>query len=366
MASSDNIYIMMRDYLTISTEHQRLMRESEQNMARFHNRLSDVLIEYLRQIPISSYNRHRDASIFSRQTERNTERTRSYSRERQQVPVVQTRTNQPTNNAGVGYNNYRTRPFASAPVSTTTSLPTRTDLENVAPPPIPPPAPPPAPSVESILPPPPPPVISSSPPSPSAPPASPQTPISSNEREPNSDSSAHNNLNEQMLPSQVLIHSPPTRTRHRRIFTRTPFYSNRITNTGVQARSTTFISSFDSPVRIRPSRHQIAQSTSILTYSDISGENIQERCPIDLIDFSANDSVIRIIHCGHIFREMNIRQHFRNSPRCPICRFDIRDHDSMFNNLFGSNSTNTTISELGDLSGNDLNFSYRYIPPERN
>ena len=133
MASSDNIYTMMRDYLTISTEHQRLMRESEHNMARFHNRLSDVLIEYLRQIPVSSYNRRRDASIFSRQTERNTERTRSYSRERQQVPVVQTRTNQPNNNAGVGYNNYRTRPFfVTSPSSRSTTRSTTRSTNNVS------------------------------------------------------------------------------------------------------------------------------------------------------------------------------------------------------------------------------------------
>ena len=337
MASSDNIYIMMRDYLTISTEHQRLMRESEQNMARFHNRLSDVLIEYLRQIPVSSYNRHRDASIFSRQTERNTERTRSYSRERQQVPVQPVSNQQTNNNSGLGYNNYRTHSLprvhsTSTPLVRTNNdndINTRTNLENIAPPPIPPPAPPIIPS-EAIPPPPPPPTTASSPQSP-------------NETESEHDGSSHSNLSEQILPAQVLVHSPPIRTRRRRIFTRTPFYSNGITNTG--NRTTTFISSFDSPVRIRPSRHQIAQSTSILTYSDISGENIQERCPIDLIDFSANDSVIRIIHCGHIFREMNIRQHFRNSPRCPICRFDIRDHYDLLNTPFNANSiTNTTIS----------------------
>ena len=43
-------------------------------------------------------------------------------------------------------------------------------------------------------------------------------------------------------------------------------------------------------------------------------------------DFTGDDSILRIRQCGHIFREMNLRRHFRNSPRCPICRFDIRDY----------------------------------------
>ena len=43
-------------------------------------------------------------------------------------------------------------------------------------------------------------------------------------------------------------------------------------------------------------------------------------------DFTGDDSILRIRHCGHIFREMNLRRHFRNSTRCPICRFDIRDY----------------------------------------
>ena len=348
MASSNTIYTLMRDYLTICTEHQRLMRESEQSMVRFHNRLSDVLIEYLRQPPVSNYNQR--SSIFSSPLERNTG----------------------INNRGVGYNNHRYTPStrttipvnrtAPPPVDQTTEpvVPgapeiestTRTNFNNITIPHIPPPPPPPPPpSLSTII---------------------EQTTSSLQQSQ---DMSAHNNLDEQTLPSQVLAHSPPTRVRRRRrVFTRTPIHSARNHNTTVQNRNTTtFVTSFDSPVRIRPSRYQIAQATSILTYSDISGDNIQERCPIDLRDFSDNDSIMRIDQCSHIFREMNLREHFRNSPRCPLCRFDIREHDDLLSGETNTtitsaieNALSTTIASISDLSSNDLVFSYRYIPPRRN
>ena len=81
----------------------------------------------------------------------------------------------------------------------------------------------------------------------------------------------------------------------------------------------------DSPIRIRPSSTQIRQGTELLTWCDIS-DNYQTTCPIDLNLFEANDSILRIRQCSHIFREMNLRRHFRGSPACPICRFDIRDY----------------------------------------
>lgn len=82
-----------------------------------------------------------------------------------------------------------------------------------------------------------------------------------------------------------------------------------------------------SPVRIRPSRHQIAAATELIRYRDLS-DNYHTICPIDQQDFEPRDYILRIRHCCHIFREMNLRRHFRSSPRCPICRFDIRDHGS--------------------------------------
>ena len=184
----------------------------------------------------------------------------------------------------------------------------------------------------------------------------------------NTDISAHNNLDEETLPSQVLVHSPPPNTeisnsdttiniRNTRnsIMTRPVvntyasnsdlgYASNRDSDLGItiadmglgRRRTTnvrTFISSFESPVRIRPSRSQINNATSLIRLSDvttdISGNTTQTRCPIDLIDFTEDDSIMRIDHCGHLFRESNLRIHFRNNTRCPLCRFDIRDHNNV-------------------------------------
>lgn len=81
-----------------------------------------------------------------------------------------------------------------------------------------------------------------------------------------------------------------------------------------------------SPVRIRPQNSQVRNSTELLKWEDISG-NYQERCPIDFNEFAEGDDILRIKACRHIFREMNLRQWFHRSPRCPICRYDIRDYD---------------------------------------
>ena len=81
----------------------------------------------------------------------------------------------------------------------------------------------------------------------------------------------------------------------------------------------------DSPVRIRPNISQIRSGTELLKWEDISG-NYQEMCPIDFNPFIEGDDILRIKSCQHIFREMNLRCWFRQSPRCPICRYDIRDY----------------------------------------
>jgi len=102
-----------------------------------------------------------------------------------------------------------------------------------------------------------------------------------------------------------------------------------------------------SPVRIRPSISQIRRGTELLTWRDISN-NYQISCPIDLLDFTEGDSILRIRECKHIFREMNLRRHFRNSATCPICRFDIRDY------IPENNAPALTSEDLDELISNDI------------
>ena len=117
------------------------------------------------------------------------------------------------------------------------------------------------------------------------------------------------------LPSR----RPPQRRTRRGV----TYFTNPLHDTN----QTTPVDDFETPVRIRPSRNQIAASTELLVYSDLS-DNYHTICPIDQLDLEPTDYILRIRHCGHIFREMNLRRHFRNSPRCPICRFDVRDHEA--------------------------------------
>ena len=79
------------------------------------------------------------------------------------------------------------------------------------------------------------------------------------------------------------------------------------------------------PISIRPSAYQIRRATRILEFRDISNSS-QHICPIDREILNPLDSVMQILHCNHVFRESNLRRHFRNNTRCPLCRYDIRDY----------------------------------------
>ena len=81
----------------------------------------------------------------------------------------------------------------------------------------------------------------------------------------------------------------------------------------------------DSPVRVRPSFAQIRRATRALSFRDISNTT-QTICPIDRELLQADDTVLQIIFCGHFFRDSNLRRHFRDNTRCPLCRYDIRDY----------------------------------------
>jgi len=62
--------------------------------------------------------------------------------------------------------------------------------------------------------------------------------------------------------------------------------------------------------------------TQVFQYSDLSSN--QALCAITRENFTEDDSVLKIIFCGHIFKEDALREWFRRSTRCPICRHDIR------------------------------------------
>jgi len=79
------------------------------------------------------------------------------------------------------------------------------------------------------------------------------------------------------------------------------------------------------PISIRPSVYQIRRATRVLQFRDISNSS-QHICPIDREILNPSDSVMQILYCNHFFREFNLRRHFRDNTRCPLCRYDIRDY----------------------------------------
>ena len=87
-----------------------------------------------------------------------------------------------------------------------------------------------------------------------------------------------------------------------------------------------------SPVRISPSPGQIENATETYLYNS----NEPRNCPIDREPINTGDSVVRIRHCGHIFRRNSIMTWFQHNPRCPLCRYDIRNYTA---NVSSNNST---------------------------
>lgn len=87
------------------------------------------------------------------------------------------------------------------------------------------------------------------------------------------------------------------------------------------------IPNFFNSVIVHPTDEEIERATQIIRFGDISNPTNQS-CPISLESFNENDSVTMIHECGHIFNTTNITNWFHISVRCPICRFDIRNHIS--------------------------------------
>ena len=78
-------------------------------------------------------------------------------------------------------------------------------------------------------------------------------------------------------------------------------------------------------VVIAPTQEQIDQACDVIPAceANLGDEYV---CPIDLSPVRPDENVMIIKHCGHTFRESNLRELFRRDVKCPLCRFDIRNH----------------------------------------
>lgn len=84
---------------------------------------------------------------------------------------------------------------------------------------------------------------------------------------------------------------------------------------------------FADPVPVRPSDQDLAAATTLLSFTE-SAATPQEDCPICQEDFENGASLRRINHCNHHFHRSCIDTWFLASPRCPVCRHDVRNRGS--------------------------------------
>ena len=76
-----------------------------------------------------------------------------------------------------------------------------------------------------------------------------------------------------------------------------------------------------------PTNEEIENACERIIYADIpENERTTTICPIDRQQFEQNETVLRIRHCKHYFREDNLRQNFQNNSTCPLCRHNIIQH----------------------------------------
>ncbi len=85
---------------------------------------------------------------------------------------------------------------------------------------------------------------------------------------------------------------------------------------------------FMDPVPVVPTQAQIMAATEIRT------RLTDTQCSICQEDV---ETATRIRHCGHCFHSHCLQQWLGLNPRCPVCRYDIRDFQ--LNNVGNANDS---------------------------
>lgn len=81
------------------------------------------------------------------------------------------------------------------------------------------------------------------------------------------------------------------------------------------------LASFMNPVPIRPTQEHIERSTNLFL---TDATTARDSCVICFEAISIGQSQREIRACGHAFHRECIDRHFHTSPRCPLCRHDVR------------------------------------------
>ena len=144
-------------------------------------------------------------------------------------------------------------------------------------------------------------------------------------------------------------------------------YDNQRRNYNNQTRTTNFARAFQQflePVEVFPTQTQIEAATRRTMYCNIISPN-NIACPISLENFNDTETVSVIRHCGHIFNTEHLNRWFRTNCRCPVCRYDIRNYNSLNLTDYISNERNINLSSPS-IPLNETESSMSFSDTERN
>jgi hypothetical protein len=142
-----------------------------------------------------------------------------------------------------------------------------------------------------------------------------------------------------------------TRQQHNNNYSNRPNYHTNRQNYLNNPTINNLVNTFFDPIEIYPTPYQIELATRVARFGDIVNP-LNLACPISLENFNDNDQVLVIRQCNHIFSNTALNSWFRTNCRCPVCRYDIRDHVS--NNAINISSLASNI----DLSSNIIPSSF--------
>jgi hypothetical protein len=127
------------------------------------------------------------------------------------------------------------------------------------------------------------------------------------------------------------------------------------------------------PVVVRPTDSQIENATERIPFDQTM---VNTSCPITQSPFQTNDRIIRIRHCGHCFIEEGLIDWFRQSVRCPVCRYDIRNNSRTqtidasanmhTNNNTASANATTNLNTTRNINQNSNDISSNFITTHAN
>ena len=121
----------------------------------------------------------------------------------------------------------------------------------------------------------------------------------------------------------IYLNRPSTRNR-----SSSSSSSSSSSNNSFSSQMSSLLSSFlNTTVTVRASTEQLESASRLVRYGDIT-RPLSETCPISMDRFSIDDQVRQIHQCGHIFMPSEFDEWFQSNVRCPVCRFDIRNHTS--------------------------------------